>query len=850
MRIPLGVRLRAATNVLLGRSETFGPWDSGRGWSIVQGASPSPVERNGKAVRVNGFERHPVVSACIRTIVDHVAGVPIEIYRKTSSGDVTVLPTGNPAAMVLEAPRVAWSGYRLRAFLAFQYLTYGNALVEMTRDARGGPPTGLRPVPFEKLVHVYLDAETEEILRYVWADRFGRTHTTDAIDMLHCCDLISDDGVFGFPRAAAALLDISTDQEASQYVRQLVTNDGAPGIGVLIDPSVGAITQEQLDTMERRWREKMVTRGHRGSARFLAGVKDLKPIGFNLKDLEFPALRGVTREDICAVFGVDPRMIGIASAKGNEGGLSGVQYREARFRLVQQTVVPITKAIESQLDLWFCPEYGDVYARWSPEGFAELVEDIKETSTRVLAEMTAGARTREEARRELGLPDAMTPTDTLVGTISRIEYPVAMATAASAAKLAPDPASDPATGDPEDGGDGSQDPQAAPEAEPDDQAPEGAARRTVQATPPHAPPSGRAHPARTRFLRRGLALTTAQRDELWGHFDTRATKAEAPYIRAALLLFDAERTGVRAMLEAAARTAASRNGGAPRSTREDASVVDRIIAAALRKIRQAYTREDGEYHRAWLDRYRGLIGETMRASSGDMAGAIGVDFNLDNPKLEAAIRRRAATLADRVTETTAEQITAIMTAGQIAGMGISEIADTIESGVFGQSEVRATRIARTETIGALNEGELVAAIETGVMRSKEWLTQGDDRVRDTHAAIDGVRIDLGAAFANGCQYPGDPNAPPDETINCRCTLLFYDEEAPAGRASARASSHSIGAPAPRALAVPADAAPAAVSTVRVEVESPTARVPKDVQFTRDATGKIVGARITPLPLED
>src|SRR5690606_24064188 len=110
-------------------------------------------------------------------------------------------------------------------------------------------------------------------------------------------------------------------------------------------------------------------RGQRGSAEWIGGVDEAVRVAFDLSQLEFPALRQVSREDICAVFGVDPRMVGVASAT-KDGGLSGAQYGEARFRLVQQTVIPLGKALESTMDVWLMPEFGDVYVRQSPDGIA------------------------------------------------------------------------------------------------------------------------------------------------------------------------------------------------------------------------------------------------------------------------------------------------------------------------------------------------------------------------------------------------------------------------------------------------------------------------------------------------
>jgi SPP1 gp7 family putative phage head morphogenesis protein len=76
-------------------------------------------------------------------------------------------------------------------------------------------------------------------------------------------------------------------------------------------------------------------------------------------------------------------------------------------------------------------------------------------------------------------------------------------------------------------------------------------------------------------------------------------------------------------------------------------------------------------------------------------------------------------------------------------------------------------IARTESGEAANAGRQVVMRANGVKRI-EWVTAHDDRVRDSHAAIDGDVIDMGERFDNGLRYPQDPEGPPEEVINCRC----------------------------------------------------------------------------------
>ena len=153
------------------------------------------------------------------------------------------------------------------------------------------------------------------------------------------------------------------------------------------------------------------------------------------------------------------------------------------------------------------------------------------------------------------------------------------------------------------------------------------------------------------------------------------------------------------------------------------------------------------------------------------------DFDLQNPTVQQAVRDRAARLAELVGDTTAEQISEAIEFGLQEGLSIAEIAKLVDQVAFGGHDmVRATLIARTETIGALSAGEFDTATATGIIAGKEWLTQGDDRVRDTHYACEAEgMIALDDRYAtNGMLYPGDPAGGASEVCNCRCGQLYYD----------------------------------------------------------------------------
>ena len=67
----------------------------------------------------------------------------------------------------------------------------------------------------------------------------------------------------------------------------------------------------------------------------------------------------------------------------------------------------------------------------------------------------------------------------------------------------------------------------------------------------------------------------------------------------------------------------------------------------------------------------------------------------------------------------------------------------------------------------------------GIKVKKKWLAAHDNRVRDTHAELDGQEVDADEPFeVDGMQimYPGDPSAPPEMVYNCRCTLIYVYPE--------------------------------------------------------------------------
>lgn len=142
-----------------------------------------------------------------------------------------------------------------------------------------------------------------------------------------------------------------------------------------------------------------------------------------------------------------------------------------------------------------------------------------------------------------------------------------------------------------------------------------------------------------------------------------------------------------------------------------------------------------------------------------------------------------------------KQITASVTSSILQGKSIKGMADDLQNRIVTMNRGSAIRTARTAVTGAQNAGRMdsyAAAEKMGIKLKKQWVATLDGRTRHSHAMLDGEQIDQDKKFSNGCRFPGDPQGPPWEIYNCRCTLIAAVEGVDASSAQRRARNPATG----------------------------------------------------------
>lgn len=162
--------------------------------------------------------------------------------------------------------------------------------------------------------------------------------------------------------------------------------------------------------------------------------------------------------------------------------------------------------------------------------------------------------------------------------------------------------------------------------------------------------------------------------------------------------------------------------------------------------------------------FTGLLAATTAAGGG---GAF--DVLADN--VVEWIDDHVAVLVKGIDETSRVAVAAQIKQGVEAGESQRDIAKRLRSLHEDWSDYRAATVARTEVAAAFGQAHQASAEQIAeqhdVQLVKVWLATKDARTRDEHAAIDGERVALDAAFSIGVQ------APPGG-VNCRCVVLYEE----------------------------------------------------------------------------
>lgn len=157
--------------------------------------------------------------------------------------------------------------------------------------------------------------------------------------------------------------------------------------------------------------------------------------------------------------------------------------------------------------------------------------------------------------------------------------------------------------------------------------------------------------------------------------------------------------------------------------------------------------------------------------------------NVDIDELATLYFANRQLILSNISTRMANRIDNIIRQGRADSLTLNAIAKTISTSLLPIGRGRAALISRTETHNAAafanHAYHRKVKDDYGVKMMKQWVSSGDLRTRSAHASANGQVVDMDEDFIIGgapMAYAGDPKGGAKNVINCRCAIIYVDEE--------------------------------------------------------------------------
>jgi HK97 family phage portal protein len=211
------------------------------------------------------------------------------------------------------------------------------------------------------------------------------------------------DDFYGCSPLTAAAMEVDQHNSATRHNINLLENGARPSGAVVFKPKDDQGYAVQLSESQRQQlltdlNQRFTGTKNAGRPMLLEGDFDWKEMGLSPRDMDFINLKHMSATDIAMCFGVPSQLVGVPDAQ------TYANVAEARLALYEETIIPYLRKVESDLNEWLVPQFGDdIYFEYDVDEIPALSERRRRIYENVLGAVDKGIMTRNEAREMLGL---------------------------------------------------------------------------------------------------------------------------------------------------------------------------------------------------------------------------------------------------------------------------------------------------------------------------------------------------------------------------------------------------------------------------------------------------------------
>lgn len=358
------------------------------------------------------YETQPALRSVVSFLADNIAGLPLKCYTRKPDGG-RERDRDSILAKTLQAPNGWTTGHELIRATVSEYLLHEDSLWLTVPNDDGWtiaviPHDWITPktrdgleVDYIKVKSSYMGGEVrlkpDDYIRFVGWSPYGSASSSSRIE---------------------ALKQILSEQISAWNFRNGVWKNGGRVTQWISRPADTPWGEGARDRFAKSWKNKFAGDNgtDTGGTPLLEDGMRLETATFNAREAQWAEATKLSREDVCAVYHVNPGLIyhtdatTYASAKDNARAL------------YSDTLAPILDMIESRINAFLVPRLGldeTHYCEFDLD--AKLQGSFEERAQVMQSSVGAPWMTRNEARAMLNLPaidggdELVTPLNVITG---------------------------------------------------------------------------------------------------------------------------------------------------------------------------------------------------------------------------------------------------------------------------------------------------------------------------------------------------------------------------------------------------------------------------------------------------
>lgn len=351
------------------------------GQSFTEAFNTRGKTQSGATVNDSTALCQSAVYACVRTLSQSVAGLPLKVYE---TDGVTRKAVDHPLNRLLGvSPNGEQTAFELREFQMTCLGLRGNAYAQKRLDGRG------RVGEINPLNAAYMNVDRDQSGKLVFDyQETGSARTFTDSEIWRIASL-GTDGVTGLSPIALARETIGTSIATQGHGASTFKNGVNPSIVLGME---GALDDKAFERLREQLENGSAGYGNAGKP-FIA-EHGMKPYAISMsnRDAQFLESRKFEAEEIARWYGVPPHMIGIL----DRATFSNIEQQSLDF--VINTLLPWLRRIEATMarDLLTPAEQGRLFFSHSVEGM--LRGDIKSRYEAYGIAVDRGFMNRNEVR--------------------------------------------------------------------------------------------------------------------------------------------------------------------------------------------------------------------------------------------------------------------------------------------------------------------------------------------------------------------------------------------------------------------------------------------------------------------